>query len=429
MLSGAIAIQFIKKEEKKRKKKSLIIPLYFTRDRKKKLDIEILPSHNIYEIERLYSADYFNYKPKEDPEKHFEFVLVDKNNRFNDFIINDYFEPFKLLNTHNFDLFYLQLFTRTHLNAESTVNQYYKVVPIELNRKINDSVRRYKIKNDNLYKFSKKSNSFIKIAFTLNNDSIEIKKKQRNIFIPILNLISIDNYKEKNDYYQPLRIRFSIVNKIKDYIIGISKKEYLIWDSLIHQQFEIVKKIHIFNEGKEEINKISRIKRSLLVQLMNKNNTIEWNISNVESRQIFCDEINDENLKLLINYISDYKKSILFNQFNEAFENLNKLIDLLSNNKNLYEKEEDYEFLVDTYKKYKEIILKSNENNNLYNKFKVEIPDSIYIFCYNKYLTEIDKQLSKKKKDIKISNKNLSLFYENSTSDLINLNYCVPISV
>ena len=421
-----VSSSIINNKDKNKEKKSLIIPLYFTRDRSKKFNIEILPSHNMYEISQIYSADYFNYIPRDDPEKHFKFILIEKNNKYSEYILNDYFKPFKYLQTNNYDLFYFQLYIRGYLNVESNINQYYKIEENECLINYIQIFNRYKIKSDTIYKFSKRTNKFIKIIFTLHNDLIDIKKNKKIIYIPINSIISVDNYKEQDDY-QPLRIRFQLDEKIKEYIIGISKKEFLIWNSIIHQQFEAIKKICTFNKNIEELRKINKNKKSLLVQLMNKNNTIEWNILQEKSKKIFLKEIKDENLQLLIEYISNYKISINLKNFIEAVDNLNKLVELLSLNQNFYEKYEDYEFLINENKRYKEIILKSNIDDNLIEIFRNDLIDKIYDYIYSKYLNKIIEDIENKGKDIDISVTNLSLFYNDS--ELINLNFSVPVSL
>ena len=160
---------------------------------------------------------------------------------------------------------------------------------------------------------------------------------------------------------------------------------------------------------------------------MNKNNTIEWNILQEKSRNIFLKEVKDENLRLLIEYISNYKISISIKNYIEALENLNKLVELLSSNKNFYEKYEDYEYLMNENKKYKEIILNSNTNDNLIETFRNDLIDKIYNYIYSKYLKKLLEDIENKGKDIDISVTNLSLFYNDS--DLINLNFSVPVSL
>ena len=136
---------------------------------------------------------------------------------------------------------------------------------------------------------------------------------------------------------------------------------------------------------------------------MNKNNTIEWNILQEKSRNIFLKEVKDENLRLLIEYISNYKISISIKNYIEALENLNKLVELLSSNKNFYEKYEDYEYLMNENKKYKEINLYSNTNNNLIEIFKIDLIDKIYNYIYSKYLKKLLEDIENKGKDIDIS--------------------------
>ena len=198
-------------------------------------------------------------------------------------------------------------------------------------------------------------------------------------------------------------------------------------NSSIQQQFEIIKKISTYDKNKEELRKINKNKKSLLVQLMNKNNTIEWNILQEKSKKIFLKEIKDENLQLLIEYISNYKISINLKNFIEAVDNLNKLVELLSLNQNFYEKYEDYELLINENKRYKEIILKSNIDDNLIEIFRNDLIDKIYDYIYSKYLNKIIEDIENKGKDIDISVTNLSLFYNDS--ELINLNFSVPVSL
>ena len=78
-------------------------------------------------------------------------------------------------------------------------------------------------------------------------------------------------------------------------------------------------------------------------------------------------------------------------------------------------------------KKYKEINLYSNTNNNLIEIFKIDLIDKIYNYIYSKYLKKLLEDIENKGKDIDISVTNLSLFYNDS--DLINLNFSVPVSL
>ena len=96
---------------------------------------------------------------------------------------------------------------------------------------------------------------------------------------------------------------------------------------------------------------------------------------------------------------------------------MNEIINLLSCDKELYEKKEDLDNLIIISKKY---ATSENENNDsdklLSDILNPNILDPIYLFCYNHYIINFINELN----DIKSNNFNNIFFYLESKNDLIN---------
>jgi hypothetical protein len=115
--------------------------------------------------------------------------------------------------------------------------------------------------------------------------------------------------------------------------------------------------------------------------------------------------------------IANYKLNIFSKEYKESNKNLKEIINLLSSNKELYEKKEDLDNLIIISKKY---ATSENENNDsdklLSDILNPNILDPIYLFCYNHYIINFINELN----DIKSNNFNNIFFYLESKNDLIN---------
>ena len=96
---------------------------------------------------------------------------------------------------------------------------------------------------------------------------------------------------------------------------------------------------------------------------------------------------------------------------------MNEIINLLSCDKELYEKKEDLDNLINISKKYK---VNKNENNDnislLLEILNPNLINPIFLFCYNKYIINFINELN----EIKSNPFNNIFYYLQSKNDLIN---------
>ena len=96
---------------------------------------------------------------------------------------------------------------------------------------------------------------------------------------------------------------------------------------------------------------------------------------------------------------------------------MNEIINLLSCDKELYEKKEDLDNLINISKKYKVNKNENNDNINLLLEIlNSNLVDPIFLFCYNKYIINFINELN----EIKSNPFNNIFYYLQSKNDLIN---------
>ena len=397
--------------------------LYFTRDKSKKLIIDLQPDDDLITIEQNYIGEYDNFIPNFGHSiNQYKYILLDTRNKYNEFILNNTFKPYLYLKKGYYELYYLKIFVKTELISQSTINQYYKVESKSFDFIRNDynffnPKNKKQIKTDEIYKYTKKRKKYEKVNFTLFNDSIQIIKQNKHEFIPIYYIISI-NSSDFDEKYRLLKIMIGFPEKIKDYRIAIPKKTFNIWESLIYNQYISIKGIYEFNMHKEEITSLIKKKNGLFVQIIDKNDNFkEIMMIDEKIRNYLFEKITNENVKKLIQLIINYKLNFNSKEYKECNNNLNEIINLLSSDKELYEKKEDLDNLINISEKYK---LNKNENNDNINLlleiFTPKLLDPIFLFCYNKYIINFINELN----EIKSNTFNNIFYYLESKNDLIN---------
>jgi hypothetical protein len=420
-LSLSKLIDFSKTKETENIKVDYI--LYFTRDKSKKLIIDLQPDDDLITIEQNYIGEYENFIPNFGHSiNQYKYILLDTRNKYNEFILNNNFKPYLYLKKGYYELYYLKIIVKTELISESTINQYYKAQSKSFDFIRNDYYffnpkNKKQIKTDEIYKYTKKRKKYEKINFTLFNDSIQIIKQNKHEFIPIYYIISI-NSSDFDEKYRLLTIMIGFPEKIKEYRIAIPKKTFNIWESLIYNQFISIKGIYEFNMYKEEISSLIKKKNGLFVQIIDKNDNFkEIMMIDEKIRNYLFEKITNENVKKLIQLIINYKLNFNSKEYKECYNNLNEIINLLSCDKELNEKKEDLDNLIIISKKY---ATSENENNDsdklLSDILNPNILDPIYLFCYNHYIINFINELN----DIKSNNFNNIFFYLESKNDLIN---------
>ena len=397
--------------------------LYFTRDKSKKLIIDLQPDDDLITIEQNYIGEYDNFIPNFGHSiNQYKYILLDTRNKYNEFILNNTFKPYLYLKKGYYELYYLKIIVKTELISESTINQYYKAQSKSFDFIRNDYYffnpkNKKQIKTDEIYKYTKKRKKYEKVNFTLFNDSIQIIKQNKHEFIPIYYIISI-NSSDFDEKYRLLKIMIGFPEKIKDYRIAIPKKTFNIWESLIYNQFISIKGIYEFNMYKEEISSLIKKKNGLFVQIIDKNDNFkEIMMIDEKIRNYLFEKITNENVKKLIQLIINYKLNFNSKEYKECYNNLNEIINLLSCDKELYEKKEDLDNLINISKKYK---VNKNENNDnislLLEILNPNLINPIFLFCYNKYIINFINELN----EIKSNPFNNIFYYLQSKNDLIN---------
>ena len=397
--------------------------LYFTRDKSKKLIIDLQPDDDLITIEQNYIGEYDNFIPNFGHSiNQYKYILLDTRNKYNEFILNNTFKPYLYLKKGYYELYYLKIIVKTELISESTINQYYKAQSKSFDFIRNDYYffnpkNKKQIKTDEIYKYTKKRKKYEKVNFTLFNDSIQIIKQNKHEFIPIYYIISI-NSSDFDEKYRLLTIMIGFPEKIKDYRIAIPKKTFNIWESLIYNQFISIKGIYEFNMYKEEISSLIKKKNGIFVQIIDKNDNFkEIMMIDEKIRNYLFEKITNENVKKLIQLIINYKLNFNSKEYKECYNNLNEIINLLSCDKELYEKKEDLDNLINISKKYK---VNKNENNDnislLLEILNPNLINPIFLFCYNKYIINFINELN----EIKSNPFNNIFYYLQSKNDLIN---------
>lgn len=420
-LSLSKLIDFSKTKETENIKVDYI--LYFTRDKSKKLIIDLQPDDDLITIEQNYIGEYENFIPNFGHSiNQYKYILLDTRNKYNEFILNNTFKPYLYLKKGYYELYYLKIIVKTELISESTINQYYKAQSKSFDFIRNDYYffnpkNKKQIKTDEIYKYTKKRKKYEKVNFTLFNDSIQIIKQNKHEFIPIYYIISI-NSSDFDEKYRLLKIMIGFPEKIKDYRIAIPKKTFNIWESLIYNQFISIKGIYEFNMYKEEISSLIKKKNGLFVQIIDKNDNFkEIMMIDEKIRNYLFEKITNENVKKLIQLIINYKLNFNSKEYKECYNNLNEIINLLSCDKELNEKKEDLDNLINISKKYK---VNKNENNDnislLLEILNPNLINPIFLFCYNKYIINFINELN----EIKSNPFNNIFYYLQSKNDLIN---------
>ena len=420
-LSLSKLIDFSKTKETENIKVDYI--LYFTRDKSKKLIINLQPDDDLITIEQNYIGEYENFIPNFGHSiNQYKYLLLDTRNKYNEFILNNTFKPYLYLKKGYYELYYLKIIVKTELISESTINQYYKAQSKSFDFIRNDYYffnpkNKKQIKTDEIYKYTKKRKKYEKVNFTLFNDSIQIIKQNKHEFIPIYYIISI-NSSDFDEKYRLLKIMIGFPEKIKDYRIAIPKKTFNIWESLIYNQFISIKGIYEFNMYKEEISSLIKKKNGLFVQIIDKNDNFkEIMMIDEKIRNYLFEKITNENVKKLIQLIINYKLNFNSKEYKECYNNLNEIINLLSCDQELYEKKEDLDNLINISKKYK---VNKNENNDnislLLEILNPNLINPIFLFCYYKYIINFINELN----EIKSNPFNNIFYYLQSKNDLIN---------
>ena len=223
------------------------------------------------------------------------------------------------------------------------------------------------IKQDTAYKYSKKINEFVKANIYLHRDILEIEKNKSEKGSIVIPLSSISDIKEIYDKsykqgYSTMMISSVYSSKTKNYYLAFSNNYFDEWFSVLNNHLHQFLDTFSFMKICNDLNELNKKKTSLVIQLINKFSNIKGVLSVNYSKNIFYDFYDNKNIKDIYDLIKQYQENIKNNNYKDAENNLNKIISIFEEKKNLKkdldEKNKIFENLIKIY----EILKKKNEN-------------------------------------------------------------------
>ena len=166
-----------------RKKTNLTSELYFklnlNKEKSKQIDIQISQNSSVKDILNTFETQIKLNAIKIDPDnEEYKFILKDKTNKYNEFILKENILLFNYMREEKYELFYIPIQKKKSYTVsvalkdknsiphkEELFNDDYIVLDDQL------------IKKDSSFKYSKKQQKFIPIIIYLHRDRIEIAKK------------------------------------------------------------------------------------------------------------------------------------------------------------------------------------------------------------------------------------------------------------
>lgn len=378
--------------------KGIFKQLYFSREKDKFLDIEILPSFTTEDILMNYrddisylNNDQFSNKElnDEDNPKQYKFIVTSEKNPNVEFVIGKTQNVTKILQENEpAELFYIPIDSNSY-NINNTLSsammfqsEYSKMKhePI-LDSKFIETVLLKEEKN--LMEFSLSTGAFesIDLAFYSSYLKKTIKKKNENEnvkeIISIGDIISAEETKEivyndgKKSFFTMLLL--TPQPEVKYYIIFQKKTSLDSWLKVLNSQISLCKcikvcntlSVKIFNTSKNIQNNFTKMS----ISLQTLNGILNYNYT----RQIFYSLFEDnKNINLIIDVISKYKSNISNRNFFDGWLNFEEIINFVSRNKDIIKvKDEALKNFAELRIKCKEIMMTTqNENVKEKNELK-----------------------------------------------------------
>ena len=188
-----------------RKKTNLTSELYFklnlNKEKSKQIDIQISQNSSVKDILNTFETQIKLNAIKIDPDnEEYKFILKDKTNKYNEFILKENILLFNYMREEKYELFYIPIQKKKSYTVsvalkdknsiphkEELFNDDYIVLDDQL------------IKKDSAFKYSKKQQKFIPIIIYLHRDRIEIAKKNSSQYPIAIPLSNISCIKETNE--------------------------------------------------------------------------------------------------------------------------------------------------------------------------------------------------------------------------------------
>lgn len=396
---------FIKKE-KTHITTGLICKLYLNKDKSKSINIQIYENTTVKDL-------YDNFKIIiegnigiiDNDTQEYKFILKDKTNNNNKFILKNNFLLFDYLMNENekYELFYLPCNKRKPYAISMALKDKNSFQHTEIKEEAKLKPIKFQlIKQDTAFKFSKKMKQFVKINISLHTEHLEIEKIKSNKDSTIIPLSTICDIKEVYDKsykqgFSTMLISSVYSSKTKNYYIAFNSDSFDVWFTVINNHFHQYMDMFSFIKICKDLNELNRKKNSLLIQLVNKFSNIKGVLSLKFSKKIFYDFYDNKNIKEIYDLILLYQNNITKKEYALGYENLNKIINILEKNKELNIECDKNKNAIDSLKQHAEKLNeKINNDNNIININEIQ----------NDNMIKDDKDINNNKVNINNSIKN-----------------------
>ena len=378
----------------------LICKLYLNKDKSKSMNIQINKNETPKSLLDNFRVVIDGNANEIDPQtQEYKFVLKDTSNNFSEFILKDNILLFDYLEKEKYELYYIPFNKKKSYSISMSLkdkNSYHHI-EIEENEG-NNSLKQLLIRQGTGLKYSKKNKQFVDININLYRDMLEIAKKRSNkdsYIIPLSNISDIkevddNNYKIKG--FSTMMILCSFSPKTKQFYLSFKSNDFDSWLSVINNQIHQFSDTYSFVKICKDINELNRKKTSSLIQICNKFNNIKGILSLNFTKNIFYEFYDNKDVKDLYELFLLYQSNILKKDYISSYDNLNKIINILENNKEIviqYEQKNILDTLKLLAQKLKEenddnsfeIIKDDNNNNdNKENKKEVKLGDLKFFY-------------------------------------------------
>lgn len=313
----------------------LICKLYLNKDKSKNIEIQLYSHTTCQDLLKIFKQPLQENLPKIDHQtQEYKFVLKDITNKYNQFTLNDDFLLYNSLMDDKFELYYIP-FNIRKADTIFTMKEknIYKSVEENLNENNNTKINyKFIIKQNNVYKYSKKKKEFLGATMRLDNDVIEITKKYSSKKTVIIPLSSISKVQQSNEHkYRQLYNTLKISSENKNYFISIEAEEFESWLYQLNKQIHCVVDSFSFTKYCEDFSSLNKKKSSTLVQLFNKFTNIKGILSINVSKKIFYDYYTDNAAKELYDLIVIYKKIFDTGEYSKILNILEKIMEFFQN--------------------------------------------------------------------------------------------------
>ena len=321
----------------------LICRLYLNKDKSKSINIQVYEQTTCKEIyEKFKEVIEGNITMIDKEIQEYKFILKDKQNNNNLFILKNNFFLFDYLINENerYELFYLPCNKRKPYTISMALKDKNSYQHVEANKEIEyNSVNVQVVKEDVAFKFSKKMNQFVKINIYLHTDVLildKIKSNKSEIIVPLSSISDIKKAYDKSYGYgfstMLITSKYSS-SKTKNYYIAFENSSFNTWFSFINNYFHLFTDNFSFNKICQNLNELNRKKTGLLIQLVNKFSNIKGVLSLDFSKKIFYDFYENQKIKEIYDLFILYESNIMKKEFFNAHENIKRIINILKENK------------------------------------------------------------------------------------------------